>query len=79
MNKKHYKVYYVGEGSGCYAKDYKRVFLGDTWAISEKQACNNVRFRHRDKQCPNGGNSISYLDDSQGLGYVIYKYEAIEV
>lgn len=36
--KRHYEVYYVGKGSGCYAEDYQRTYLGDVWAVSEKQA-----------------------------------------
>ena len=78
-NKKKYSVYYVGKGTGCYAENYKKIYLGDTWAISPEKACSNVRYRMRDKSNPNGGYSINYLDDSQGLGYVFYQYEAIEV
>lgn len=77
--KKHYEVYYVGKGWGCYAEDYQRAYLGDVWAVSEKQACNFVRFRHRDNKCPNGGYNDSYLGDCLDEGAVHFTYEAIEI
>lgn len=79
QKKKHYEVYYVGEGTGCYAKDYKKIYIGDTWATSEKKACSNVRFRLRDKNNPNGGYSTDIMGDSEGMGYVKFRYEAIEI
>lgn len=74
--KKKYSVYYVGTGFGCYAKDYQKIYLGDTWAVSEKQASNNVRNRYKDKTHPNGGYAIDILGDSQDEGYVLYEYKA---
>lgn len=79
MEKKHYEVYYVGRGTGCYAQDYKKIFLGDTWAVSEKQACNFVRYRFRDKQRPHGGYAIDILGDSLNEGFVEYTFKAVEV
>lgn len=77
--KKHYEVYYVGKGSGCYAEDYQRTYLGDVWAVSEKQACNYVRFRYRDEKYPNGGYSDNYLGDCLDQGSVHFTYEAVEI
>ncbi len=77
--KKHYCVYYVGRGTGCYAKEYQKTFLGETWAVSEEKACNNVRYRHRDKNYKHGGYKNDYLDDCLGEGDVIFTYEAIEI
>jgi hypothetical protein len=82
MAKKPYKlwdVFIVGTGHGCYAKDYSREFVGQTRAVSAAQACNNVRFQTRDKQYPNGGYSSWELGDSEDQGYVVFKYEAVEV
>ena len=79
MNKKKYSVYYVGKGTGCYAEDYKRIYLGDTWAVSPEKACSNIRFRQRTKEMPNGGYSTDFLGDSEDMGYVEFYYEAIEV
>ena len=76
--KKHYNVYYVGKGDGCYAENYKRIYIGDTWAESSKKACSNVRYRLRDKNNPNGGYSTDIMGDSQGMGYVEFSFEAIE-
>ena len=74
--KKHYNVYYVGKGFGCYAEDYCKVFLGDTWAVSEKKACSQVRWRHRNKNNPNGGYSTDILGDRKDEGMVMFKYIA---
>lgn len=79
MNKKHYKVYYVGKGTGCYAEDYQKTYLGETWAISPEKACSNVRFRFRDKTHPNGGYSYDILGDRLDDGEVFFTYEAIEI
>ena len=43
--KRKFHVYRVGEGTGCYARNYKVDFIGSTWAVSSKQACNLVRYR----------------------------------
>lgn len=66
-----YDVYLVGTGYGCYATNYRKVFLGSTFAVSEAQACNNVRHR-----C--GGYSASEFDIGDYLeeGYVEYNYKA---
>ena len=77
--KKHYDVYYVGKGNGCYAEDYKKIYLGDVWAVSEKQACSFVRYRHRDEKNPNGGYGADILGDSQDEGMVLFTYEAVEI
>ena len=79
QKKKHFKVYYVGRGEGCYAKDYSRELLGETWAISKEKACSNVRYRHRNKQNPNGGYSSNILGDSLDMGFVKFEYEAVEI
>lgn len=78
MNKprQKYNVYLIGTGHGCYAKDYQKIFLGTTFAASEAQACNNVRYRMRDDKNPNGGYSIWSLDDRADEGYVLYSYKA---
>lgn len=77
--KKHYNVYYVGKGNGCYAENYQKTYLGDVWAISEKQACSYVRFRNRDKERPNGGYSTDVLGDIYDEGTVMFTYEAVEI
>lgn len=77
--KKHYEVYYVGTGSGCYAKEYQKTYLGDVWAVSEKQACSFVRYRYRDGNMPNGGYSTGTLGDIFDEGEVLFTYKAIEV
>lgn len=78
-SKKHYNVYYVGKGYGCYAKEYQRTYLGDVWAVSESQACNFVRYRHRDFKFPNGGYSNDILGDCKDEGMVFFEYQAEEV
>ncbi len=77
--KKHYDVYYVGKGNGCYAEDYKKIYLGDVWAVSEKQACNFVRYRMRDKKNPHGGYAKEVLGDCQDEGFVEFRYKAVEI
>lgn len=74
--KNHYAVYIVGSGSGVYRKDYCREFAGETWAVSEKQACNNVRFQNRSKSQPNGGYSVWGIGDYMDEGSVLFTYEA---
>lgn len=75
--KRQYNVFLVGRGSGCYAENYRREFIGTTMAVSAKQACNNVRFREmKDKKNPNGGYSMWVLGDYADEGDVIYTYEA---
>lgn len=77
--KKHYNVYYVGKGTGCYAENYQKTFLGDVWAVSEKQACNFVRYRFRDDKHPNGGYSTDILGDYLDEGFVNFYYKAEEI
>lgn len=77
--KKHYNVYYIGTGNGCYTENYSKTFLGDVWAVSEEQACNYVRYRYRDKERPNGGYSIDILGDRLDEGMVVFKYIAEEI
>lgn len=77
--KKKYAVYYVGKGSGVYAEDYCNVYLGDTLAVSEAQACNYVRNRFKDKDHPNGGYSIDILGDIYDEGMVLFEYKAKEI
>lgn len=77
--KKHYAVYYVGKGTGCYKENYQRTYLGDVWAVSKEQACSWVRFRYRDEKCPNGGYANDMLGDAEDMGYVEFSYEAVEI
>lgn len=74
--KHHYLVYIVGEGAGVYAKDYCKHLVGETWAVSEKQACNNVRYQNRDRNSPNGGYSSWDIGDYCDEGYVNFSYKA---
>ena len=73
MNKKHYHVYRVGTGHGCFARNYRRDFVGSTWAVSEAQACNQVRYRALQR---NNFNILAPIYDSHDLGYVTFKLEA---
>lgn len=75
--KQKYDVYLIGTGTGCYAKNYAKHFLGSTYAVSPEQACNNVRYRQRTNGAPNGGYSYWTLDDSYDMGYVEYEYKAV--
>lgn len=75
--KKHYAVYWLGTGYGCYRKDYCKEFLGDTWATSKNKACSNVRYRMRDNKNPNGGFSKDFIGNDED--YVTFKFEAFEI
>lgn len=77
--KKHYKVYYIGTGEGVYAENYQNTYLGEVWAVSEKQACNYVRYRFRDKKNPHGGYAKEILGDYLDEGFVEFRYKAIEI
>ena len=70
MARTKYNVYRIGTGFGCYAREYRRDYLGSTFAVSEKQAINNIRHRH--------GNYIDLdgLSDSLGMGYVTFSLKA---
>ena len=72
--RKKYHVYIRRRGFGCYdTGDDLLYFAGDTWAVSEKQAINNVRFRK------DGATSNWFMNgDCGGDGDVIYSYEAKE-
>ena len=73
--KRHYEVYLVGHGHGCYARNYAKHFMGETWATSKAKAVNNIRYRiHQSGEELPGG-----LGDSEGMGYVEYVLEAEEI
>lgn len=73
---KLYNVYLVREGyKGPYEGQYYRELLGQTRAVSARQACNNLRFR-REGKTTNSWTVEDYLDDS---AFVICRYEAEEV
>lgn len=71
-----YDVYLIGRGSGVYAQDYFREYIGSTWAISKEQACSNVRYRLKDDTKPHGGYSSEIVGDCLDEGAVFYSYEA---
>lgn len=73
MNKYH--VYRFGVGSGCYARDYKRDFVGSTWAVSDKQAINQVKWREQKKY---NFNLLEPIHDSLGMGYVTFYLKAFK-
>ena len=66
--KNKYDVYYVRSGTGCYTSS--ETYIGTTWAVSEKQACNNVRNR-----C-GGGPSVEWVGDYLEEGDVLKFYKA---
>ena len=74
--KQHYNVFIIGEGDGVYAKNYCRQFIGETWASSAAQACNNVRYRMRDSKNPHGGYSTWGIGDILDEGSVLYTFHA---
>lgn len=69
--KKKFDVYYVGSGYGCYAEDYSKEYVGSTWAVSSKQACNNLAYRT--------GRHPEFVEDWYGEGWISFDYEAVEV
>lgn len=71
--KQKFKVYLVGKGHGCYASEYKRTALGETWATSRAKAISNIRYRLRQK----GELLPDDLGDSEGMGFVHYELEAV--
>ena len=75
--KREYEVYLVGTGTGVYAKEYCREYMGTTWAVSANQAINYVRYRNRNKNNPYGGPVSWDQGDILGEGTVHYTYEAI--
>jgi hypothetical protein len=73
--KQKFKVYLVGQGHGCYASEYWREDLGETWATSRAKAISNIRYRLRQK----GELLPDDLGDSEGRGYVTWVFEAVTV
>ena len=71
--KRKYEVYLVGRGTGCYASEYYREALGETWAVSAEKAISNIRYRLRQK----GELLPDDLGDSEGMGFVHYELEAV--
>lgn len=66
-----YNVFFVQDGCGVYAS-YK-TFVGETYAKSKAQACNNVRFRREGRCYGSYQNS-----DSLGMGNFKQYYLAEE-
>lgn len=71
---KLYKVYIVGEGHGCYASEHFRELTGETWAASAAKAISNIKYRLRQS----GEALPEDFGDSEGKGYVHFKFEAVE-
>lgn len=71
--KRKYEVYLVGHGTGCYASEYYREALGETWAVSAEKAISNIKYRLRQK----GELLPDDLGDSEGMGFVHYTLEAV--
>jgi len=76
QTKRKFYVYRVGEGTGCYARNYKVDFIGSTWAVSAKQACNLVRYRVLKNE---NWDVTLPLYDSGDLGSVNFHLDAYEV
>lgn len=75
QKKSKYHVYLVGHGYGCYASEYYRESLGETWAVSPSKAVSNIRYRLRQA----GELLPDDLGDSEGMGFVHYELEAVAV
>lgn len=75
QKKSKYHVYLVGHGHGCYASEYYRESLGETWAVSPSKAISNIRYRLREA----GELLPDDLGDSEGMGFVHYELEAVVV
>ena len=71
---KLYKVYIVREGHGCYASEHFRELTGETWAASAAKAISNIKYRLRQS----GEALPEDFGDSEGKGYVHFKFEAVE-
>lgn len=71
---KLYKVYIVGEGHGCYKSEHFRELTGETWAASAAKAISNIKYRLRQS----GEALPEDFGDSEGKGYVHFKFEAVE-
>lgn len=74
QKKSKYHVYRVGTGFGCFARNYRRDFIGSTWAQSDKKACSQVRYREQQKL---NFNLLEPLWDSHDMGYVTFHLEAV--
>ena len=61
MAKRKYKVFIITNQSHDSGTQQQRKFLGETWAVSPKQAENNMRFRLNIKP------SDLYYDGAQGF------------
>ncbi len=72
--KQKYNVYLVGDGNGCYSDT--KDFIGTTYAVSEKQAINNVRFNTRNDNYPCGGPTSWIVGDYLDQGFIHYYYSA---
>ena len=75
QKKSKYHVYLVGHGTGCYASEYYRESLGETWAVSPSKAVSNIRYRLRQA----GELLPDDLGDSEGMGFVHYELEAVAI
>ena len=69
--KQKFKVYLVGQGHGCYASEYWREDLGETWAVSATKAISNIKYRLRQ----NGEALPEDFGDSEGRGYVQWAFD----
>ncbi len=74
MVKKKYSVFIVGIGHGCYAKEFYKKFVGDTYATSANKAVSNVRYR----MLRDGMYIPNDLGDIHEQGYVHYELVAEE-
>ena len=73
-NKRKYAVYMCMEGIGVYHNNKIRQYVGETYAVSEKQAINNVRYRTEGKTT-----NFYSVGDYAGEGEHFYFYEAEEI
>ena len=74
QTKRKYNVYRIGTGYGCYARDYRRDFVGSTWAVSDKRACNQVRYRALKND---RFDLVAPMYDSRDEGMVKFHLEAV--
>lgn len=74
-SKRKFEVWLIGIGSGCFAKDYRRVLLGSTWAVSPKKAEANIKYRLR----TNGETLPEDVYDRYGEGSIKYELKAVAV
>ena len=74
-NKHKYEVWLIGTGSGCFARDYRKVFLGSTWATTPKKAEANIKYRLR----TSGETLPDDVFDRYGEGSIRYELKAVAV